>query len=297
MTNKEKLSGVFAPVVTPFENNEIRYDWLADNLKKMNQTGIGGYLALGSNGEFMSLSDDEQLKVLELFAANKGTKTVMVGAARESVKETVRFILNISGMGFDFVSVLPPHYFAKNVTDAVIEKYYQEVADQSPLPVLIYNAPGFASGVNIKPAVVAKLARHKNIVGMKDSSPSGIVSFIAATRENPEFSILAGSADFFYTALIYGGCGGIISAANYVPGLTQELYEAFVAQDLARAKELHFQIFNINQAVSGKHGVAGVKAAMNSLGFHGGEPRSPLIPLSPEQVEPLAKMFAGSKSK
>ena len=297
MTNKEKLSGVFAPVVTPFEKNELRYDWLADNLKKMNQTGIAGYLALGSNGEFMSLGDDEQLKVLELFAANKGTKTVMVGAARESVKETIRFILNISGMGFDFVSVLPPHYFAKNVTEAVIEKYYQEVADQSPLPVLIYNAPGFASGVNIKPAVVARLARHKNIVGMKDSSPSGIVGFIAATRENPEFSILAGSADFFYTALIYGGCGGIISAANYVPGLTQELYEAFVAQDLARAKELHFQIFNINQAVSGKHGVAGVKAAMNSLGFHGGEPRSPLIPLSPEQVEPLAKMFAGSKSK
>jgi len=296
MTNKEKLSGVFAPVVTPFENNEIRCDWLTDNLKKMNQTGIAGYLALGSNGEFMSLSDDEQLKVLELFATNKGTKTVMVGAARESVKETVRFILNISGLGFDFVSVLPPHYFAKNVTDAVIEKYYLEVADQSPLPVLIYNAPGFASGVNIKPAVVAKLARHKNIVGMKDSSPSGIVSYIAATRENPEFSILAGSADFFYTALIYGGCGGIISAANYVPGLTQELYEAFVAQDSVRAKELHFKIFNINQAVSGKHGVAGVKAAMNSLGFHGGEPRSPLIALNPEQVEPLVKMFANSKN-
>ena len=295
MTNKEKLSGVFAPVVTPFQNNEIRYDWLADNLKKMNQTGIAGYLALGSNGELMSLSDDEQLKVLELFAANKGTKTMMVGAARESVKETVRFILNISGMGFDFVSVLPPHYFAKNVTDAVIEKYYLEVADQSPLPVLIYNAPGFASGVNIKPAVVARLARHKNIVGMKDSSPSGIVGFIAATRENPECSILAGSADFFYTALIYGGCGGIISAANYIPSLTQELYMAFVAQDMVRAKELHFQIFNINQAVSGKHGVAGVKAAMNSLGFHGGEPRSPLIPLNPEQVEPLVKMFASNK--
>lgn len=295
MTNKEKLSGVFAPVVTPFANDKIRYDWLTDNLKKMNQTGMVGYLALGSNGEFMSLSDEEQLKVLEIFAANKGSKTVMVGAARESVKETIRFILNISGMGFDFVSVLPPHYFAKNVTDAVIEKYYSEVADHSPLPVLIYNAPGFAAGVNIKPAVIARLARHRNIVGMKDSSPSGIVAFIAATRENPDFSILAGSADFFYTALIYGGCGGIISAANYLPHLTQELYDASVAQDTVRAKELHFKIFNINQAVSGKNGVAGVKTAMNVLGFHGGEPRSPLIPLEPAQVDTIRKMFIGNK--
>ncbi|HEY0256652.1 MAG TPA: dihydrodipicolinate synthase family protein [Candidatus Methylacidiphilales bacterium] len=295
MTNREKLSGVFAPVVTPFEKDEIRYDWLANNLQRMNQSGITGYLALGSNGEFMSLGDDEQLKVLELFAAHKGSKTVMVGAARESVKETVRFISHISSMGFDFVSVLPPHYFAKNVTDAVIEKYYLEVADSSALPVLVYNAPGFAAGVNIKPAVVAKLARHKNIVGMKDSSPSGIVAFIAATRENPEFSILAGSADFFYTALIYGGVGGIISAANYLPHLTQELYDASVAHDTARGKELHFKLFNINNAVSGKHGVAGVKAAMNVVGFLGGEPRSPLIPLEPAQVEIIQKLFVSNK--
>lgn len=291
MNNKHKLSGVFTPLVTPFEDGKIRFDWLEANIRKINKTGVKGYLALGSNGEFMSLSEEEQLQVVEVFVRNKSDKTLMVGASRESVVETVHFIHKVAKLDVDYVSVLPPHYFAKNITDDIMIKYFLEVADQSPLPVLIYNAPGFASNVNIKPDVLAKIAVHPNIVGLKDSSPSGITSYLSVTRHMDDFSVLAGSADFFYTALIYGATGGIVSLANYLPELSDKLYRAFIDGDSKAALDLHFQIFEINQKVSGKSGVAGVKAAMNIVGFQGGDPRSPLPALTIDQAALIQKYF------
>ncbi|MBS4208215.1 dihydrodipicolinate synthase family protein [Bacillus sp. FJAT-50079] len=291
MKNKDKLSGVFAPAVTPFDGDVIRYDWLESNIRKMNNAGVKGYLALGSNGEFMSLSEAEQLKVVEVFVNNKENQTIMVGASRESVIETVRFIDEVAKLDVDYVSVLPPHYFAKNVTDDIMIKYFLEVAEQSSLPVLVYNAPGFASNVNIKADVLRRIAEHPNIVGIKDSSPSGIVSFLNATRNINDFSVLAGSADFFYTALMYGATGGIVSLANYLPKLSVQLYQTFLEGDIKSGVDLHFKIFDINQKVSGKFGVAGVKEAMNITGFNGGEPRSPLQRLTREQAEILNKCF------
>lgn len=291
MAHKEKLAGVFAPMVTPFENDAVRFDWLESNIRRMNGTQIGGYLALGSNGEFMSLSEDEQVQVVETFAKNRGEKTLLVNVSRESTAETVRFLKKLRDYPFDYISVLPPHYFAKNITDAVMEKYFLEIAEASPVPVLIYNAPGFASGVNVKPSVLGRVAKHPNIVGMKDSSPSGIVSFLDETRHLEDFCVMAGSADFFYTALLYGACGGIVSLANYLPELSCKLYTAFCAGDTKAATELHFQIFGLNRKVSGSHGVAGVKAAMELTGFHGGQPRSPLIPITEEQAQAMKQVL------
>ena len=291
MTHREKLAGVFAPMVTPFEKDAVRLDWLKGNIQKMNETGIGGYLALGSNGEFMSLSEEEQIGVVETFSANRGGKTLLVNVSRESSAETIRFLKRLQGLAFDYISVLPPHYFAKNITDQVMERYFLEVAEASPVPVLVYNAPGFASGVNVKPAVLGKVAAHPNIVGMKDSSPSGIVSFLAETRHLDDFCVMAGSADFFYTALLYGASGGIVSLANYLPQLSCKLYDAFLRGDAEAATALHFQIFGLNRKVSGSYGVAGVKAAMDVTGFGGGEPRSPLIPITAEQKAAIKQVF------
>ena len=286
---KEKLSGVFAPVVTPFKDDRILTDDLGENLRKLNKTELTGYLALGSNGEFKSLSDKEQLQVMEIFAREKGDKVVMVGTACESTKQTIEKTGKAAEMGFDFASILTPGYFAKRINDEVLTDYYERIADSSPIPVLLYNAPGFTGGVQISPKAVQQLARHENIAGMKDSSPTGPNSFLAQLDPGQDFYVLAGSANFFYPSLHIGAAGGIISLANALPEQCCKLYQLFLEKAYDEARELHFRLQRLNGAVSGTYGVAGVKGAMDVTGFKGGEPRHPLMQITDADKEKIRK--------
>lgn len=286
-SNKDKLSGVFAPVVTPFCNDVLLLDQLRYNIRKLNKTDLTGYLALGSNGEFRSLDDKEQIKVLEVFAAEKDSKTVMVGTGCESTKQTIEKSKIAAKMGFDYVSVLTPSYFAKQMNGPTLKEYYERIADSVDIPVLLYNAPGFTGGVQIPPQTVAEIEKHPNIAGMKDSSPTGPLRFLSEHDPKQDFHILAGSANFFYPSLHLGSPGGIVSLANVLPGPCCELYRLFVAGRFEQAVDLHFRLSRLNAAISGTSGVAGVKAAMNLTGFMGGEPRHPLKPVSEDLIEKI----------
>jgi len=288
---KDKLSGVFVPAITPFEKEEIMFDELEKNIKKFNKTGIKGYLALGSNGENKSLTMEEKLKILQTFVKNKGDKVVMAGTGCESTKETISFSRIAAEIGADFVSVLTPSYFAKQMKEEILIDYYTEVAESVSVPMLIYNAPGFAGGVKISAKAVGRLAKHKNIVGMKDSSTDGITAFLSATRGIEDFSIIAGSANFFLTGLMCGATGGILSLANAFPEICCRLYDAFIENRFEDAIDLHFKVFKLNSKVSGSGGVSAVKAAATIAGYFGGQPRRPLQPISQEQVEELKQYF------
>jgi len=258
---RKKLSGVFAPVVTPFRGDELALDDLRFNLRKFQQTALTGYLALGSNGEAKSLSDKEQLRVLEVFAEEKGDKVVMVGTGCESTRRTVEKSRMASEMGFDYVIILTPSYFAKQIDGAVLADYYTQIAEETDIP--------------------------------KDSSPTGPGKFLACLDPAEDFHVLAGSANFFYPALHLGAAGGVLSLANVLPGPCCDLYELFVQGRFDQARELHFRLARLNQAISGVWGVAGVKAAMNAAGFKGGQPRHPLKAVADEDIQRIKdKMVA-----
>jgi len=283
--NKKKLSGVFAPVVTPFNSDELALDDLRFNLRKLNETDLAGYLALGSNGEFRSLSDKEQIQVLEVFAEEKGDKVVMVGTGCESTRQTIEKSKLVSEMGFDYVSVLTPSYFAKHIDGATLQRYYTQVADSIDIPVLLYNAPGFTGGTEIPLKTIVELSRHPNIAGMKDSSPVGPLKLLAHLDPAEDFNVLAGSANFFYPSLHLGASGSVLSLANTLPDPCCDIYRLFTQGKYGDAKELSFRLARLNQAVSGAWGVAGVKVAMDIAGFKGGKPRHPLQYLSEEAKE------------
>lgn len=295
--NAKKLFGVFAPVVTPFRSEELALDDLRFNLRKLNETGLTGYLALGSNGEFRSLTDNEQIHVLEVFAQERHKKVVIVGTACESTRQTIEKSKLASEMGFDYVSILTPSYFAKRIDGAVLRDYYERIADEINIPVLLYNAPGFAGGVRIPLQTLLELSRHPNIVGMKDSAPAGPAKLLAhlsawghlTVDSSGDFSVLAGSANFFYPSLHLGAVGGVLSLANVLPGPCCDLYRLFVQSRYDDAKKLHVNLARLNQAVSGTWGVAGVKAAMEIAGFKAGLPRHPLKALSDEAEEQIRK--------
>ena len=192
-------------------------------------------------------------------------------------------------MGFDFASILTPNYFAKKMNDEILMGYYMRIADSSPIPVLLYNAPGFAGGVQISPKAVQKLSLHPNIAGMKDSSPTGPNRFLAQIDQSLEFYVLAGSADFFYPVLHLGAVGGILSLANAMPEPCCELYDLFLSGDFTKALDMHYRLMRLNNAVSGSHGVAGVKGAMDIAGYKGGEPRHPLIPIKEADKEEIIR--------
>jgi len=291
MNFKKKLSGVFVPAITPFLDDKIKYKQLEENLIKLNRTPITGYLVLGSNGENKSLKREEQRKILKIFVKNKANKIIMAGTGCESTKETIEFSLQAQEIGADFVSVLTPSYFKKIINDDVLINYYNEIADKISIPLLIYNAPGFTGGVTISPKAIKKLALHPNIIGMKDSSKDGLMSFISATSDVKDFHVLAGSANTFLTGLIYGATGGIISLANAIPEVCCKLYQLFVDNKIDEAKKLQMYLYQINQKVSGTNAVSGVKSAATICGYNGGDPRRPLLPLTKEETKKMTNFF------
>ncbi len=288
----EGLSGVFVPVVTPFRDDAVDYDALRSNLRALGQTGVTGYFALGSNGEFHSLSDSEQFRVLDVFAEEAGEKVVMAGISRESTRESLEMAKRAAAMGFSYVSALTPSYFASKTTEAVLQAYYTRLADSSPLPLLVYNAPGFAAGVSVSTRLVSSLAQHPNVAGVKDSSKAGPFQYLAHVDPSADFAVLAGSASFFYPALHAGAAGGVLSMANYLPTVCVRLYELFLEGEYREATILHSRVLRVNAAVSGLFGVAGVKAAMNLLGYSGGQPRHPFSAPAEEERMVLAGKIA-----
>lgn len=288
---RSKLAGVFAPISTPFApDEEVDCEALRFNLALYARSELLGYLALGSNGENKSLTEDEKLRVLEAIVRHKRPdQVVMAGATYDAQRDTERFFRQAAELGADFGLLLAPGYFRRQMTEELLYRYFSTAADASPLPILLYNAPGFC-GITLTPGLATRLAAHPNIVGMKDSAASGIEAFLAFERD--DFHILAGSANFLFPAMLRGSIGGTVSLANSFPQLAVELFRCGQARDEALGAPLQEQVKRINEAIAGTYGPAGVKAAMNLAGLKGGIPRRPLLPLTEAQQEELKRFLA-----
>jgi len=182
-----------------------------------------------------------------------------------------------------------PSYFKKSLTDDALVGYYTDVADALAIPVFAYNAPGF-TGLTLSPRVIAAISIHPNIGGMKDTSPDGIARYIEVCGDN--FDVLSGTISTLFIGLVLGVSGGVVSLANAYPHACCELYEKWKSGDLDGARELHHKLFVLNQSVSGKFGVAGVKYASEVAGYYGGPPRLPLLPLKDEEEKSIRDAIA-----
>ncbi|MBC7217027.1 MAG: dihydrodipicolinate synthase family protein [Candidatus Caldatribacterium sp.] len=283
----EFLTGVFAPVVTPFREDEtVNFEALRRNIEKLSRTRLRGFLALGTNGEFRSLTYEEKLKVIETVLEVKGDKVLIGGASCESTFESKKLARDLARLGVDFVSLMPPSFFAKRMTDDALYEYFTEVAEAIDKPLLLYNNPAVANSLCLSPSLIARVSEHPNIFGLKDTSKGNYDAYIAASQ-GKNFSVLAGSADFVFPALLVGARGGVLSLANVFPDLCCDLVELGLKKDLENGLPLHRFVMKLNSLVSGRYGVSGVKAAMDCFGFEGGFPRRPLKPLTAKEREAL----------
>jgi 4-hydroxy-2-oxoglutarate aldolase len=235
---KRELSGVLTPMVTPFKNDRVWFQGLIDNVEKMNGTGLTGYFVLGTNGEYKSLSVEERFKVLGTVVRHRAKdKVVMAGMGFESTKETIDMTLRAADEGADMVSLLMPHFFAKKMTPDLLAGYVVDVADASPVPVLLYNNPSVAAGVTIRADLIHLVKDHPNVIGIKDISSETYRQNLEAAKG--KMFVLAGTANYFLDLLRSGGSGGVLSLANVFPDACAELYTLFTRGKTSEAEELN----------------------------------------------------------
>jgi 4-hydroxy-2-oxoglutarate aldolase len=283
-----KLNGILPPVTTPFNHRgEVDYDALSSNIARYNETGVAGYVPLGSNGEAVHLAADERRRVLETVKrAAKSEHTIIAGVNELSTRAAIESARAAADLGADAVLVVTPYYYKSAMTQEALARHFTEVADQSPVPVLIYNFPQ-GTGVVIESATIATLATHQNIIGLKDSS--GNMGAMSETiRLAPaSFSVMVGNGGILYPSLATGATGAILAVACAAPQPVVELYEAAKAEVHPRARELQNRIAPLSNIVTAGLSVPGLKAAMEILGFAGGSPRAPLNSVSASDREKI----------
>lgn len=281
------LRGVFPPLPTPFVDDELDAGLLRDTVAALMRTRLTGVLALGTNGEsFLVDAAEADTIVRTTREAMPDGRPLLVGTGCDSTRATIDACRRAADHGATHALVRPPTAYTRFVTQEVLFEHYGRVADASPIPVLLYNQPQ-VFGAELAAPTVAGLARHDNIVGLKDSS--GNIAHVSdvLTRVPDDFSVLTGVAGMMYAGLLSGTTGSIVAVANVVPNVAVQLYEFVVTGQLHRALALQRAIAPLARAVTLQYGVAGLKAAMALAGFPASTPRLPLAPAPDAVVDEL----------
>ncbi len=291
-----KLEGIFPPVTTPFDDNGcIEQNHLSENIERWNETEISGYLILGSNGESVFLNEKEKLEIVNTTRkAIPSSKRMLVGTGLESTKGTIEFTRKAADCGADVAVIITPHFFKNDMPHEAFTKHYLNVADNSQIPVLLYNVPPF-TGVNLEAKTAATLSSHENIIGIKDSSGDiEQLSEIISLTEDRKFSVLTGSSIVLYPSLCIGAAGGIMAIACVLPERCADMIRLYKDGNHTDARALQMRLIEPTIAITSRYGVSGLKEAMDLCGYHGGKSRLPLLPISDAEIKNIKDIFTNS---
>jgi 4-hydroxy-2-oxoglutarate aldolase len=273
-----ELEGIFPPLVTPFtEDGELDLAGLRRNLQGYGAAPLAGYVVLGTNGEFPHLSRAEKEAVIATAVEEAGGRPVLAQVGEGSLRETVALARRAAELGAAGVLAVTPHYYRAQMQEEVLVEFYRVLAEESPVPVLLYSIPQ-NTGVACPPALVAACAEHPNVVGIKDST--GNLGQIAECVERvgalrPDFAVLNGSSALVVAAFAVGARGAVLAAADALPFEVCELWSLCRQGRWAEALEREARLRPVLRRMS-RLGVAGTKLAMDLLGWRGGAPRAPL---------------------
>jgi len=297
------VQGLLVPVTTPFDvtTGDLAIGPLEDHARACLAAGVHGIVAAGSTGEAAMLSEPEFADIVRcLREIVPGDRTLVVGTGRESTRATVVACRMVAELGADAVLVRAPSYYGSSLASAALERHFRDVADASPVPVLLYNMPKYTH-VALPPDLIAALATHPNIAGAKDSS-ADLKNFTAYRAAAPQWAHFMGSGSHFLAALELGAVGGILAVANVATELALEAWRCWRAGDPHGAAAAQDRLTPINKLIVGELGVPGVKAAMDAVGRPGGPVRPPLATLGASERDRIgaalrsAGVLAGAPS-
>jgi 4-hydroxy-2-oxoglutarate aldolase len=278
------LNGIFTAITTPFNaEGAVAVDRLRENIGRYNRIPLAGYVAVGSTGESVLLTRAEVEQVFSLVRESATAGRILIaGVGSESTPETISRSKAAANIGFDAVLVKTPSFFKSALNPDTLAEHYRRVADASKLPVILYSIPQF-TGVALEADLVARLAEHPNIIGIKESSGNvqRVGEIIAATPA--DFQVVVGSADTLYASLMLGAVGGVLALADCLPEMCVELYQAVASNQISTARELNLRILPASKKLVRQFGIPGVKSAMDYRGYYGGPVRGPLVSLNAAQ--------------
>lgn len=266
---------------------------MAANVRRWMTSRLAGILVLGSNGEAASLDEDESDRILAAVRDEvPRTRLLLAGTGRESTRATIAATKRAASLGADAVLVRTPSYFKAQMTVDALVSHFTAVAEASPIPVLLYNLPG-VTGVTLTLPAIERLAQHPNIPGMKETSPDlerlGLFAAVAPDR----FTVLIGWAPVAYPAFVAGAGGAILAVANILPDDCVTLFDLARAGRHGEALALQRRLTPLAQLVTSVHGIAGLKRALDELGYYGGPVRPPLLPLAAGARDQITAALAG----
>jgi 4-hydroxy-2-oxoglutarate aldolase len=284
-------AGLYTPIITPFRNDTVDDAAIRRNVERYMQTRLTGLVVLGSNGEAVMLDDQEAERVVAAArSAMPAARPLIAGTGAESTKATIAACKRAAHAGADAVLVRTPSFFKNMLTTDVYVRHYVAVAEDSPVPVLLYNVSMF-TGVTLPPDAVGLLAQHPNIIGLKESGSDASLLADYIARSGPEFFVLAGSGVTYFSGLVAGADGAILALAGVVPDLCADIFDHVRAGRFVEARAIQRRLTPLARTVGGLHGVPALKAALDLMGFTGGLPRAPLGPTPPSVVELLRRQL------
>jgi len=289
-----RFAGIYTPVVTPFTSSgEIDDRGLVTNVKRYLASPLTGLVVLGSNGEAAQLDDDEADRVIAIVRdlVPKG-RPLLAGTGRESTRATIAASRRAAALGADAVMARTPAFYKPQMTSDAFVRHYTEVADASPVPVLLYNVTMY-TGVNLLPDAVETLSAHPNIAGIKDSGNDMLQLGDYLSRAQPGFSVLAGAAPTLFSAAVLGAHGAVLALAGLVPELCVQVVEHVRAGRVDDARELQRRLMPLARLIGPIHGVPGLKTALDLIGLAGGVPRPPLRPIAAAHVAAIRAQLIG----
>jgi 4-hydroxy-2-oxoglutarate aldolase len=253
----------------------------AENIRAHLDAGLRGVVVCGSTGEAALLDEAERASLVEVARyAVPNDRWLIAGTGAESTRTTRRYTRLAAERGADAVLVVAPHYYGAKTA---LRDHYAAVADESPVPVVLYNIPKYMH-FSLAPQLVAELAQHENIIGIKDSS--GDLELLASylKAQSDQFTVLTGNGSTFKRALELGARGGILAVALFAPSLSLEVYDT-------RSDSAQQRLAPLAARIVGEMGVPGVKAALDRVGLVGGAVRAPLAPLGAGELAQVTELL------
>ncbi|KAK8783873.1 hypothetical protein V5799_009762 [Amblyomma americanum] len=288
------ISGIYPPITTPFDagSGQVSYEKLQHNLNRWSSLPFRGLVVHGSTGECVLLTADERLEIVRRVKSSlPEDKLLIVGAGHESTRSTIEFAAQYARAGASAVLVVTPCFYKGRMTAEALERHFARVADESPVPVILYSVPG-NTGVDLPADVAIRLSAHPNVIGMKDSGGEiAKIGYIVHKTRECGFQVLAGSAGFLLPSLQVGAVGGVCALANTLGADVCQLQELFEKGAAQEARLLQHRLIAPNAGVTKRFGIAGVKTSMEWFGLYGGPVRSPLLPLNDGEQSELKKVF------
>lgn len=278
--------GIYVPLITPFLNGEIDWESLDNLIEYYIERKVDGLVPCGTTGESPTLSEKEHVDVIKfVIEKTAGRVKVIAGTGSNETAKAVEFTKEAEELGADGALIVCPYY--NKPTQEGIIAHYTKIAENTSLPIVIYNIPG-RTGRNIEVSTLMKLAEIKNIVGVKEAS-GDINQLMDTIKLRPEgFSVLAGEDHLIYVNCALGGDGAIAASAHVLPEKFKEMCEAAWNGDAQKGAQIHFELLPLIRLFFAETNPSPVKTALKIMGLiKSDEVRLPLVPTSPALTEKL----------